>query len=548
MRRLDDRGSMPLALLVVTIGMAMSGTLAAMVITQVQTGDFDARRLQALHAAQAGLDVGLAAVRGAVDSAGVGDTALLPCGPLEGPLGEGSTASYVVTINYYGKDPQGKPWTQDPQGNPVPPTDGFIACADAQAKNPGPAFVMFDSVGSAVKGSTAERELRGTYVVHTDNSNISGGLIHFPSASKDLCFDAGSAEPASGTPLTVQLCNAGGTSQTWAYAETLQFVLVASQTPAHPFGMCLDAGGYPRLVPSATVIIPVLLQPCQSVAPALYRQMWSFNDSGNLVGSNATGTNTDGYCFNVPTPDTANIAVILTKSCNAFAEDANVGAGQAASQEPGKYVGQLINYNQFGRCLDDTGQNRNAAFMIAWPCKQNPNPTLVTWNQRNVVPVLPSVADPTKDGTDDNHVTGTIVMTWPNPGTAAIPATGTTPAIPAIPASSDAYCLQSPLSPELYQYVTTKVCDGTASQQWTVYGHTAHYATSYTIVDSTGLYCLQPRDPTTATPDLYATVNLISKIYVGVCSGSTLQKWNADKNVVDSTAVKDVGEIPKKTD
>lgn len=544
MRRLGDRGSMPLALLVVTIGMGLSASLAAMVITQVQTGDFDARRVQALHAAQAGLDVGLAAVRGAVNSAGVGDTTLLPCGPLQGPLGDGSPESYVVTINYYGKDPQGKPWTTDPQGNPQPPADGFIACADARARNPGPAFVLFDSVGSAEKGATAKRELHGTYVVHTDNSNISGGLIHFPSATKDLCFDAGSALPAAGTPLTVQLCNAGAASQTWSYDENLQFVLVASVTPpppngTQPNGMCLDAGGYPRLVPSASVIIPVALQPCQVATPALYRQMWSFNDSGNLVGSNSTGTNTDGYCFNVPTADTANVAVILTKSCSVFAEDANVGAGQAASQAPGKYVGQLINYNQFGRCLDDTGQNRNATFMIAWPCKQNPNPALVTWNQKNVVPVLPSVADPTIDGTDANHVTGTIVMPWPNPGAPT--------ATPPVPASTDAYCLTSPLSPALYQYVTTKICDGTMAQQWTVYGHTAHYSTSYTIVDSTGKYCLQPRDPTTTTPDLYATVNLISKIYVGVCSGSTLQKWNADKNVVDAMALKDVSETPKKS-
>jgi hypothetical protein len=30
-----------------------------------------------------------------------------------------------------------------------------------------------------------------------------------------------------------------------------------------------------------------------------------------------------------------------------------------------------------------------------------------------------------------------------------------------------------------------------------------------------------------------------------VCSGSTLQKWNADKNIVDAMALKDVGEAPR---
>ena len=57
---------------------------------------------------------------------------------------------------------------------------------------------------------------------------------------------------------------------------------VASQTPARPFGMCIDAGGYPRPNP-ATVTIPVLLQPCQSETPSLYRQEWSFNDNANLA-------------------------------------------------------------------------------------------------------------------------------------------------------------------------------------------------------------------------------------------------------------------------
>ncbi|MGX6602040.1 hypothetical protein ACWKSP_07900 [Micromonosporaceae bacterium Da 78-11] len=552
MRRLDDRGSMPLAMLVVTIGMALSGTLAAIVVTQVQTGDFDARRVQALHAAQAGLDAGLAAVRGAVDSTtGKGDTALLPCGPLNGTLGDGSTASYTVTITYYGKDPQGKAWV-----NNAPPIDGLILCGDARNKNPGPGFVLFDAVGTAVRGATAKRELRGTYVVHTDNTNISGGLFHvyhLTSNLNDLCFDAGSAEPTPGTPLTVKFCNAGGTSQTWAYNENLQIVLIASQTPDRSSGMCVDAGGYARKVPSATVIIPVLLQPCQFVQPGqvpgqgLFRQMWSFNDNANLIGSNSTGTDTDGYCLNVQTPDSPGSAVILTKTCaggynnvNTFAADANVGAGQAASQKPGKYVGQLINYNQFGRCLDDTGNNKDAVNMIAWPCKQNPNPTKVAWNQRYIFPTLPSVADPKIDGTDANHVTGTIIMTWPNPGAPT--------ATPPVPASSDSYCVQSPLSIAVGQYVTTKLCNGGLNQQWTVYGHTGHYATSYTFVDSTGKYCLQPRDPTATPSDIFQAVNLISKIYVGVCSGSTLQKWNADKNVVDAMSLKDVGETPKKSD
>jgi hypothetical protein len=136
--------------------------------------------------------------------------------------------------------------------------------------------------------------------------------------------------------------------------------------------------------------------------------------------------------------------------------------------------------------------------MIAWPCKQNPNPAKVLWNQRYILPALPSASNPKLEGDAANKASGTIVMTYNNVE----------------------YCLKSPGSPALGKYVTTPVCDGSTSQRWTVFGHTNQYATSYQIQDSTGLFCLQPRDPYTTTPDLYREVNKVSKIYVGLCNGS----------------------------
>ena len=133
MKRLDDRGSMPLAMLVVMVGVMLSGTLGTIVITQVRSGDFNARRTQALHAAQAGLDAGLAQVRNSVDPVGAGDTALLPCGPLTGSMDDGSKASYSVTITYFGTDPQGKSDTTL--------STEAISCAKARVKDPGPQFL-----------------------------------------------------------------------------------------------------------------------------------------------------------------------------------------------------------------------------------------------------------------------------------------------------------------------------------------------------------------------------------------------------------------------
>ena len=527
-----DRGSMPLAMLLVLVGLTLSGTLGTLVISQIRSAGYDARRVLALHAAQSGLEAGLAVLRAAtkVDvqtGRTVGTPEKLQCDPLDGTVGQGNPGSWSVSVVYYDSDPQGH--RQDPAWL----TAHTVPCTAANGAKDVPFFAVFTSVGTAEHGGgTAKRTLTGTYVFHLENTNILGGLVHVYRGSttlNDLCIDAGSGTPAPGTAAKLQLCSAGSTAQTWAYTPTLQFVLVSSQTGSLPFGMCLDADSPHK--PNAQV----LLQPCQSTTPALYRQQWSFNDAANLVGSNTnpkpdlSDLDTDGYCFQVQNPNQPGSNLIIAKVCsgtynntNTFSADANVGAGQADSQV-GRDIGQLINYNQFGRCLDDTGQNPLATHMIAWPCKQNPNPKKVSWNQRYTLPALPEVTDPAKGATELNFASG-IISTVHTP-------TGVQ------------YCLQSPLSTAVYKYVTTKLCDGGAAQKWTVYGRTKLYVTSYRIVDVNGK-CLQPRDPSATPSDIFQAVNKISKIYVADCDGSTLQKWNADKNVIEALALKDIGETP----
>lgn len=521
----DDEGSMVFALLVTVIGLSLSAVLTTVVIGQLSNSGYEARRVLALHAAQAGLDVGLAQVRTALTTdastgATVGDRSQLPCTALTGAVDTAGGQSYSVTEAYYGTDPQGQSATWL--------AANAISCVAGSGPQYVPGYALFTSVGTAVQGTkSATRTLRGTYVFHTTNANISGGLVHVyraSSATKDLCIDAGSGSPAAGTLVTMQLCNSGALAQTWAYNASLQFVLIASQTQALPYGMCLEAGT------THAVNNQVAMQPCQSTTPSIYRQQWSYNDSSNLVGSKvADGSDTDGYCFNVQTADTVGSYIIITKTCGSsynnvstFSPDAKVGAGQASSSV-GQAIGQLVNYNQFGRCLDDTGQNPNASYMIAWPCKQNPNAAKVAWNQRYTLPALASVSNVKLVGDAANTGTGTIYTTYTS--------------------TQVKYCLQSPLSTAYGSYVTTKVCVANqTNQQWTVYGNTGSYASSYQIVDSTGKYCLQPRDPSSSPADLFQTVNSISKIYVGACDGSTLQKWNADKNVIQALALKDVNE------
>ncbi|GIE77867.1 hypothetical protein Aph02nite_38170 [Actinoplanes philippinensis] len=520
-RRRGDEGSLPIAVLITLVGMSLGGLLTSMVVNSITDSNLSARRVLALHAAQAGLDVGLAQVRGAVKANAItgaeeGDRAQLPCSPLTGSVGGGNESSYTVSVAYFRTDPQGQDadWLDD----------NAISCVTVSGPQYVPAYARFTAIGKAVTGGrTMTRTLSGTYVLHTTNANIYGGLIHAyrtSSSVKDYCIDAGSGDPNGATPVTMQLCSPGAVAQTWAYTETLQIVLVASQKPSRPLGMCLQAG----LTHVADNVVTV--EPCQGTKPSLYRQQWSFNGSAEFVGSELTaGSNTDGSCFYRQFDGAADSKLLLlvnssgcnTSSVNArrWSPDAAVGAGMAASPA-GQAVGQLVNYNQFGRCLDVTEKSVTFVHMIAWPCKQNPNPANVEWNQRYGYPAL----DPAKAGTAENHATGTITTN-----------------------NGAVYCLTSPSSPDLYQYVTTKSCTGAGNQRWTVYGETNRYATSYQIVDGTGGYCLQPRNPKAEPPDYYQpTTYKISKIYVAPCDGSTLQKWNADQNVIAALALKDVKE------
>jgi hypothetical protein len=515
MRLKDDRGSLPLAMLVSVVGVGLSVFMSMLVLSQLHTTAYEARRLQALNAAQAGLDVGVAQIRSAtrINASGetVGDAAKLPCTALTGTVGK---AAYSVTESYYDADPQ----VHLPDAAWI--TAHTVACVAGDGTRAVPRFVVFTSTGTASDAGSSSRTLSGTYVVHTDNANISGGLVHVYRGSttlNDLCIDAGSGTPASGAAVTMQLCNAGAVSQTWSYDANLRIVLVSSQSANSP-GLCLQAGT------THAANNPVTLQACVTAKPALYAQQWSINDSSNLVGSNSTGTNTDSYCFNVAQANKPGSALIITTSCSGtynnvstFSFDADAGAGQASSPV-GQAIGQLVNYSQFGRCLDDTNQNPDSTFMIAWPCKQNPDPTKVAWNQRYTLPVLDGGANV---GKSLNFKTGTIstVLNGKN------------------------YCLQSPQLSDLYQYVTTKICVPHAiNQQWTVYGLTDAYATSYQIVDGSGRLCLQPRDQNASPPDLFQDVNKVAKIYVEPCDGSTLQKWNANKDDLAGVPLKDVTE------
>jgi hypothetical protein len=511
----DDTGSMPLALLITVVAVSLSALLTPMVLSQFSATRVDVRRVHALHAAQAGLDTMMTRLRAAADPAtnkGVLDR--LPCSPLEGPVGAGGSARYKVWIDYFTSDPRGH-WNTSTAWPPGGPTEdpwiqlNRLSCAGKLLQTP--SYALLRSMGSDTAtgdiAAVAGRWLHGTYRFKTTNENINGGLIHAykESQSSDLCMDAGSGSPAAGTTLVMRFCTPGASRQIFAYNSNLTITLVATRSASN-LGMCLDAGLNPALQ------TPVRLQPCGT--NTLPQQQWSTNDSQNLEGSDADG-DLNNKCLNVKNPNIDGSLVVIGacggpyNNAHTFSLEPTVGAGQASAA-----TGQVVNFSQFGRCMDVTEFKVDYGYLIVWPCKQSPNLSQLKWNQKFTLPVIAAGAVSGE---------GSIVTMEEKNNRIT------------------AHCLDSPGVVALYP--TMKPCPNplTPSYKWKRYGNTGIYATSYTLVDFNG-NCLTPTDPTVTNPDFYPKGLNISKLTLAKCDGSTLQKWNAPANLLQPLPLKDIGE------
>ncbi len=512
-RRGEDEGSMVFAMLVVVIGLLMSALMTPMLLTQLTSTTNTRRETHELSAAEAGVDIMMGHIRAASDTSGNGLLAKLPCGTLTGSASAASNENYQTTVVYYKNDPTGQSasWLAN--------TSNQVQCIVGGGAISAPAFALITSLGTDQSSGSFPagqiRTLTATYIFKTSNANIPGGAIHvFQTSSTDMCLDAGTGNPAVGTIVTIQVCKSGAISQKFAYNANLTLELSASVTSTQPLGLCLDAGANP----AAGAL--VAFQPCS--LNTIPQQQWSFNDSANFMNTKSDGSNVGSLCFNVQTENTAGSLIVLSSSCGttndieAFSADAAVGAGAA-----GPTIGNLVNFQEFGRCLDVTNQVPTSSYMIVWPCKQNPNPANLTWNQLWALPTIAASAT----SASGRITTNSTNSSYPK----------------------GLYCLTSPQSTVAGQYVVLTLCGGTtpANQTWTVYGNTGTYATSYVIKDSSaspGPYCLQPTDPNATNPDFFGSGSQISKVVVAVCNGSGLQKWNAPPGIQNPSPLKNYGE------
>jgi len=261
--------------------------------------------------------------------------------------------------------------------------------------------------------------------------------------------------------LTVAQANTlGGQATTSALASTLS---------------SLGARSYWPLTGTASSTTVLGFEPCDG----RNAQKWSYDAVMSFQGLKNDGTSLADECIAGASPSTDGTTLIVVSCATGqkWVPDKTVGAGAA-----GAATQQLVNYDQYGRCLDVTGADVNSAWMIAYPCKQDPS-SPVLWNQRYV---------------------------WDGTGTMQLQT---------VPGST-AYCLTSTGTEG--GPVTTQVCSAALTgQQWMVNRDTGNRTTAYTIVDSSGR-CLD-----LGPGQGWGTISTWSSVVTSTCVGTYSQKWNA---------------------
>ena len=370
---------MAMYLMLAIMGLALGALLVPMVIITSRTTRLDTSRVHAIDAAHAGIDVMLGQIRAAQVN-GVGTSTLLPVRievrgrqrhrrrRLHGdhrllhgrPSGDARHPVKMRCVPGYG--------TYDPV------TDSFT-----------PKFARITSTGTdgtAVQrlhpGSHAGHDLRLPHHQHQHRRWPDPYLSGVGQLGPSCAWTPTTAAPTAGTIVKLQTCTDPPADQAG---------LRLPQRPHHPAAVVdqrdlperalprHDAGTDRRRRPSSS-------PPCQPAgSPTLWTQQWSFNDDGTYEASKSTSArptaSSRGMCLSAASQNAGlNVTTAgcsdgsTTSPTQAWIPAPSVGAG--AAQAP-----QLVNYYEFGRCLDVTNQNVDCDHLIDFPCKQNPYPAAV---------------------------------------------------------------------------------------------------------------------------------------------------------------------------
>jgi hypothetical protein len=559
--RRDDSGSMPLAMLVTLVGVTLSAGVSGMVVGQIKNSQMAANRVAAVAAAQAGLDAELANIRAAVNvtrTAGILNQ--LPCGSTTATLASlggatTTTPTYQASIAYFLANPTGMVSALKPLGDltnfyrllPDPVSgqassttiNGLLASL-SQTVTPAitagldtavqsavnctsgtlgsvpnalqqvPNFGLLRSVGTV---GSVTRTLYATYSFRTTEDIATGGHIIVAGTNNQLCLGATDPTSAVNNYVLALPCGSAANLTTFIYPSNLSLSLSPSRTAKTstlPYGLCITSPATP--VNGAFVT----LTPCSATKTP--SQQWSYEVNQQTYYGTSNGTSSNNYCLSMQTPGQPGGRIVLMSGAGycgtagavgrAFVPEQSVGAGGA-----GVNSGQLVNFQEVGRCLDLTNEDPKgkwftdrglAPALITYPCKQAFDGN-VFWNHKWVGPTI----NPPQQGTDPAVYTGTgTVMTVPTNGAY----------------KDQQWCMKSPGANGGYVWVA--LCStGGPNLQWTVNQYASLFSLAYQVSDVYG-NCLE------AAGSLGAAYQYsgYSEVITATCNGSDIQKWNAPQN------------------
>jgi Tfp pilus assembly protein PilX len=557
-RERDDGFAMIFTIFLIVVVASTSIAVFDLVASQTKPTAFAKKYVRTADAAAGGMQAALGQLRAAVaatsNNGANGDLTQLPCtdpsdnggvtlhvgspaqpvsvagnsitGTVASDSNTGDVQTYTTAVAYFTTDPT--PHEDDTSTSWW--AANAISCK-AGLLNSVPSYAFLQSIGAGaalpgVSTLSGDRTEHATYQFNTTDTQEAGGrLAEFNLGNQfQECLDAGTAEPTAGTQPKFEPCLAEGTKQqNWLYRNDLTIQYGGDTN----LNLCIqNMSSTPRLETCVTDGTEG-----QSTSTPTYpyssstqqQQEWAFNDNGHLQAPDTCDGNvSSGLCLaptgaTDTTPAVAGAALIMetcaggTTGSLAWNPDPEVGAGKAGGNTtgtPGSPTGQYVNYALFGNCLDVTGQNFANGYLIAYPCKQAPDSSSLTWNQIwNYQPVSGGY--------------GIFSTSCPaNTGGCVGGSQSTT--------TND--CLTAPTSGNLV-YGTKCLATPSSAQLWQATGQASNYTTSYLLVNKADNLCMAP-DPSVlgaGYPELVVTACDGS----GVPSSSSatknplLLKWNA---------------------
>lgn len=405
----DERGSILIVVAFILFASLVLASVAQLAVAQLNQGSRLVAQDNALQGATTGIQAMVADMRGATQSGSptTGVLTSLPCSALTGSLpASNGGAQYRVSVTYNLISTVGGAGQTSTCLSGGLPTNEVLNTA---------------TVASSGTDGSVTRSLQATYNFQTTYTPIPGGQILSYDNLDCLTSNIPSTNPGAG-PYTLEVTTSCPTPA--SAQET--FVYNANWTLETVVGgvaWCIQNPW--EVSPSPTTNSPpaALVQCTTTTGSAPNSQEWGIDNSAPLEGVGSSGSS-DNYCLVNPIASGTTSATtqnVTAQGCSGGFGQAQtwqmtqtVGAGDAAPASTGTFFGptdQLVNFQQFGRCLDVNGQTVGNNSLIVYPCKQYPNPNEEPiWNQRWCFQSLSGLSGVT---TPSNATVG--ILYTPNP-------------------------------------------------------------------------------------------------------------------------------------